>query len=377
VRRGIALSFRGLLIALTLGRPLGAQSRTSVDLGFSVVQFVDDSSVVIGPSMGVMSAIESRRMFGQISAGGVGTVGAASGSATLTGGLRTAMARLWLLEGAGELAGVAGSSSRAAATGTASVRVLRVVGSGGAWARLNSSLARRESGTLPGQAGEVGAWWGWTGGRATASLLEQHATGQLFTGPLRQQLVGTIPVRYAEGALGLRVEGDDKSLELSVGVRRDPDAAQLFEPLASMTAAFWTSPTRAWTISLSRMPADFVRGADAARWIAIGMRFNEPTPAAARAERVRPIVQLSGGDEGRVVRVLAPGARSVELMADFTEWQPVALTSFGSRFERALTIAPGSHRILIRIDGGRWRPAANTPAVGDDLGGRVGLLVVQ
>jgi hypothetical protein len=45
-------------------------------------------------------------------------------------------------------------------------------------------------------------------------------------------------------------------------------------------------------------------------------------------------------------------------------------------FETTLAMAPGSHRILLRVDGGRWRPAANTPAVDDDLGGRVGLLVV-
>ena len=38
--------------------------------------------------------------------------------------------------------------------------------------------------------------------------------------------------------------------------------------------------------------------------------------------------------------------------------------------------ASGTHRIVVRIDGGPWRPATNTPAVDDDLGGRVGLLVV-
>ena len=41
--------------------------------------------------------------------------------------------------------------------------------------------------------------------------------------------------------------------------------------------------------------------------------------------------------------------------------------------------APGMNatiRAVVRIDGGAWRAAANTPAVDDDLGGRVGLLVV-
>jgi hypothetical protein len=211
----------------------------------------------------------------------------------------------------------------------------------------------------------------------SASLLEQHAKGQLFTGPLRQQLVGTVPVRYAEGAIGIRLEGETRSLDVSMGTRRDPDAAQLYEPLINVTAAFWQSESRALTVSFSRTPPDFVRGSDAARWIAVGLRFNEPTPARARSARIQPIVQLSAAADSRGIRVRAPGAHRVELMADFTEWTPVTLAPSETGFEYAGAVAPGSHRLLIRIDGGEWRPAANTPAVDDDLGGRVGLLVVQ
>jgi hypothetical protein len=348
-----------------------------VDVGFSVVQFPEDSTTVAGPSVGWLSSVEWRRLFGELSAGGVGTVGAATGSVSLTGGARGPFLRGWLVEGAGELSGVAGSSSRSAATASASGRVLRLVGQGGAWARGTASMARREAGNLPGQSAELGGWWSWPGGRVTATLLEQHAKGQLFTGPFRERLVATVPVRYAEGALGVRLEGDDRSLELSLGTRRDPDAARLYEPVLSVTAAFWQSETRAWTISFSRTPPDFVRGADAARGVAVGMRFNEPRPARARAARIQPIVQVSGTGEARVVRVRAPGARHVELMADFTEWAPVSLTPAATGFEREVTMTPGSHRMLIRVDDGPWRPAANTPAVDDDLGGRVGLLVVQ
>jgi hypothetical protein len=306
----------------------------------------------------------------------VGTVGAATGSVSLTGGVRAPLFRSWLTEGAGELSGVAGSTARSAATASASARVLRIVGQGGGWVRATSSMARREAGNLPGQSAELGAWWSWTGGRLNVSLLEQRAKGQLFTGPFRRQLIGTIPVRYAEGLVGLRLEGDDRALDVAFGTRRDPDAVRLYEPLLNVTAAFWRSETRAWTISVSRMPPDFVRGADAARWVAVGMRFNEPTPARARAARIQPIVQLSGMGDERVLRIRAPGARRIELMADFTEWSPVTLTPTGSAFEKSVTLTPGSHRVLIRVDGGPWRPAANTPAVDDDLGGRVGLLVV-
>lgn len=359
-----------------MSSPLGAQHRSALDVGFTFVRFPEDSVSVAGPSVGWTSSAEWRRLFAQLNAGGVGTVGAASGSASLSGGARIPVARAWLVEGAGELFGVTGSATRSAGTATASSRVVRLIGHGGGWARASASLARRETGSLPGQSAEVGAWWSWSRARVTASLLDQRAKGQLFTGPLRQRLIGTIPVRYSEGTVGLHLEGDAASLELSAGARRDRDAAQLVEPVFMITAALWRSPTRAWTISVSRQPPDFVRGADAARVLAVGMRFNAPTPATARAARVRPIVSLSGSGENRVVRVRAPGARHVELMADFTDWAPVALSMESGGFERAMVVSEGAHRILVRIDGGPWRPAANTPAVDDDLGGRVGLLVV-
>jgi hypothetical protein len=361
---------------MVTGRPLCAQQRSALDVGLSYVRFPDDSTSVAGPSIGWTSAAERRLLFGQLNAGAVGTLGAASGSATLTGGVRAPVTRRWLLEGAGELFGVAGSSSHSAATATAAGRLIRLVGSGGAWARAAASAARREAGSLPGQALEAGAWWGWPRGRVTATLLQQRAKGQLFAGPFRDLLVGTVPVRYTEGSLGAHLEGDAVSFDFSAGMRHDLDAAQMYEPTFAITAAFWQAPTRAWTVSVSRQPPDFVRGADATRWVALGMRFYEPSPAMARSARVRPVVMLSGTGEQRVVRVRAVGAHLVELMADFTDWAPVALSPSGDGFERELAVSPGTHRVLVRIDGGRWRPAANTPAVDDDLGGRVGLLVV-
>ena len=142
------------------------------------------------------------------------------------------------------------------------------------------------------------------------------------------------------------------------------------------TAAVWFGETRAWTVSVSKLPPDFVRGADAASWLAIGMRFFEPSPARSRAERARPVVLVAGTGEQRVIRVQASGAHTVELMADFTNWEPVTLSPVAAGFERSFTLPAGSHRVVVRIDGTTWRPPTNTPAVDDDLGGRVGLLVV-
>jgi hypothetical protein len=127
---------------------------------------------------------------------------------------------------------------------------------------------------------------------------------------------------------------------------------------------------------VARQPPDWVRGADAAQWVAVGMRFYESRPSNARAARIRPVLTIAAGDSLRTVRVLAPGAHIVELMADFTEWSPMTLAAVRDGFEGAFAISAGTHRVVVRVDGGAWRPAANTPAVDDDLGGRVGLLVV-
>lgn len=376
MKRTLGSAIGGLLVLVVTGRPLGAQAHAALDVGVSIVRFLDESTTVAGPSVGLTSAADGRRLFGRLNLGGVGTIGAASGSATLSGGARAPIGRRWLVEGSGELFGVAGTSVRSAVAATGAARAIRLVGDGGLWARGAASMARREAGALPAQAMEAGVWWSWPRMRVSAAVIDQRARAQLFAGPMRSFFVGTLPVRYQEGTLGARFEGDAVSLDVAAGVRRDPDAASVYEPIASATVALWQSETRAWTISVARLPPDWVRGADAAQWVAVGMRFYEPRPATARASRIRPVVIVGAGEPERRVRVVASGAHTVELMADFTDWAPVTLVHVGDAFEGTAAVTAGSHRILLRIDGGPWRPAANTPAVDDDLGGRVGLLVV-
>ncbi len=366
----------GLLIATTVGRPLVAQERSTLDVGFSVVHFPDDSSTVVGPSVGWTSAVERGHLFGLLNAGGVGSISGASGSVTASGGARAPIASHLLAEGSGELFGVASSSASNAVTAIASARVVAPFTRGGAWARATVSDSRREAGALPGASFGGGAWWNVPRARLSASLLDQYAHAQIFTGPLRDRLIGTVRAHYLEGALGAHLETDAVSLDLLGGMRRDPDAEELYEPILAATAAFWSGETRAWTVSLSKLPNDFVRGADAASWLSVGMRFFEPTPARSRSERARPILLVTGSGEQRVLHVRASGAHSVEIMADFTGWEPVTLTPNAFGFERAFTLTRGTHRVVVRVDGSSWRPPTNTPAVDDDLGGRAGLLVV-
>jgi hypothetical protein len=83
------------------------------------------------------------------------------------------------------------------------------------------------------------------------------------------------------------------------------------------------------------------------------------------------------GDSLRVVIVRQPAASRVEIVGDFTDWEPVEMAGAPNgewRIERV--IAPGPHRMAIRVDGGPWRVPSNLPHVADDFGGEVGIVIV-
>lgn len=79
----------------------------------------------------------------------------------------------------------------------------------------------------------------------------------------------------------------------------------------------------------------------------------------------------------RVIYVRAPAARTVELMADFTDWQAVSMRrTANDEWELAMRIAPGSHRLNIRVDGGEWTAPPGAGTARDEFNGVVGLVVV-
>ena len=79
----------------------------------------------------------------------------------------------------------------------------------------------------------------------------------------------------------------------------------------------------------------------------------------------------------RIIYVRAPAARTIELMADFTDWQPIAMRrASNDEWEVAMQIAPGAHRVNIRVDGGPWSSPPGAGTVQDEFNGVVGLVVI-
>jgi len=379
VPRVLLTAFGGLLIATAMGRPLGAQERSLVELGVTGVRFPADSLVTGGPSVRLSRSHERDRLTVTGSASAIAGIGGASGFGELAGRWLGPSLLGWRGEVSAEvgaLLGTGGRSSSVTSSGSMAARLVRSIDAGGVWLRGGASLSPREPDRLFGHGLGAGAWWRWSATQIVASLARERNVAQLFTGAGREGYAGTVPVAYTEGALGMQVERDDAILSMHATVRRDPGAERLFDRGLSATAVLWQTPVRAMVVSVASQLPDFVHGADAAQSFTVGIRLGEPSPRTARARRARPVVQVSGDSAARTVRVRAPGATRVEIMGDFSEWEAVALSAAGDAFSASLPMAPGVRRILVRVDGGSWAPAANTPALDDDFGGRVGLLLV-
>jgi hypothetical protein len=345
-----------------------------------VAHFPTDSLTTAGPSVRWIGTRERGAFAASGSVGAVAGGGGGSAFADLAARRLVPLAGGWRGELGGELGALlasgARSSSSYATSGVLAARLLRPFDWGGVWLRGSGSLAQRQPDFLPGHGIGAGAWWRWPAVQLVASLAREWNVAQLFAGPRREGYAGRVPVAYTEATVGVQLERDDVSLSVNGTARRDPGAEQLTEGGVSMTAAFWQSPTRAFVVSVASQLPDFVHGADAAQSLTVGIRLNEPSPVLQRAMRTRPIIQVGGDGSARTVRVRAPGARQVEIMGDFSDWEPVALVPDGDAFSVIVPMLPGTRRVVVRVDGGAWLPAANTPAVDDDFGGRVGLLLV-
>jgi hypothetical protein len=157
----------------------------------------------------------------------------------------------------------------------------------------------------------------------------------------------------------------------------------------SARAMLWLSNRVAIVGSGGSQPPSLMFGRPATRHATLALHFErrraeEPDPhpipppprAAGGAASALDVSDAGGGL--RRIRLRVPSARTVELMADFTGWEPVALarTDDGA-WTIALPIAPGSHRLNVRVDGGTWSVPPGVPTVADEFGGAAGLLIVR
>jgi len=149
------------------------------------------------------------------------------------------------------------------------------------------------------------------------------------------------------------------------------------------TATRWLSRSVALVGVIGNPPLPVVGIRPPAGQVTLGLRFALGRQSAPRAATHVPsdgraFVVLPSADRERRVRVRVPRAHTVELTADFVDWQVVSLRAVGNGlWEASLPISAGNHRVSLRIDGGAWQAPPGLPRVEDDFGGAAGLLHVE
>lgn len=192
--------------------------------------------------------------------------------------------------------------------------------------------------------------------------------------------------RYAD-ALGYWTHKLER-VELSAGggFRFAAGHGSAAETWASGSGVLWIVERAAIVVTGGRALADIARGVPSVRYLSLSVRVAssphiDRAPILVRHETTArddgSLIVRVGADSVRVLSLRLPTASTVDLMADFTDWEPVPMERAPSgewRVERF--IAPGTHRVAIRVDGGKWIVPPNLPRVADEFGGDVGIVIL-
>lgn len=290
----------------------------------------------------------------------------------------------------GELAGFAafGSHQGLGRSGTAQVLMRAHVGEDGVggWAGVAGGWSALGGGIgVATWRGDLGLWGRFVGTRATL-IVQPTRVGELRYTAVEGAL------RWTVGRAELGVEGGFRSGDRTVDESAD---AKLW---AGADGVLWVSDRMAVVVGSGRFLSDPVTNSIGGRYTSVGVRLGTSRARAVRATELPRVIlprRSAEADEGASdlaehleivetatgaisIRLTLPGARSAEIMGDFTDWEAVTLHPVGGGvWELTVFLKPGVHRLNLRTDGGDWRVPPELTAVDDGFGGKVGLVVVR
>ncbi len=367
-RIGVALLF----VALRAG---SAQVTVTVDIGASHVEydgFLPSAAASVSPALRFTtpnSSLAARGTWLGFESGNASVQGLVAGS------LFTPMLGRWRLE-AGATAGVATYESYANfAHGLIRSRVHLLRRRGGVW--LGGTFGRTSYGgdAHPVLAGSTGVWQGVGPVNLTFAFA---VTG-----------VGDTTYADLESAAYLRTAKVE--IDAVVGVRNGNGGGE--GVYGEAVAAVSLTRALAVTAGGGRYPTDPIRGSVAGRYATIGLRFTGVTPRPAPRTPTwpqPPVASLAGSNghhasatamvepdsSGGILTIRAPGAQLVEVMGDFTDWEPVKLQRTADAWRFPTRLISGNRRFNVRIDGGPWIVPQGATIEHDDFDGSVGTIVV-
>ena len=352
-----------MIAALTAPVSLRAQWQISADAGVSHLRQAGIPGSMAQTLAATVDALGNRSWFHAVGLSSLQANNAWTGQAVALGGVTGLIADPLRWEIGGAVSGFSQTAAPTTTSGELNAR-LRFGGALGGVALGGGAGANErtgESATLG--RGSIDTWWSAGSERLLASATLTH--------------VGAIS--YTDVGVGWRHEAGGASIGSAAALRSGTTTGGW----QSADAELWVSPRLAIVLAAGNALADAVRGTPSTRYATAGLRvaWQPHTPlrfGRSASPGVRVMVTRSDAGTARIDVAVPPSKASrVEMMADFTGWEPVTLERAGDGWFVDRAVAPGLHRLAIRVDGGAWFAPANVPNLrDDDLGGTVGLVTV-
>ena len=373
----IGLLFRILLFAaaaLPSSAPLAAQRILSVDLSGAQVRYADTLSTslfAVTPSLQLTSSraeLSGSATLSQLRTGGWSAQGALAGS-WFTRRRGALMGDLGATAGGsahrdGTHTGQALASARAHLIGTRTGGWFGLA-AGGSWSGDDWHLVRQA---------EIA---GWARSANSSAVLALSPT------------VVTDSIQFVDAVLALDWKRRAVELGALAGYRagdRSPVLGGTNKVWGSASLAFWLTERTALVAAGGTYPVDLTQGFPGGRFFTVALRMRtprrpaDPPPDSVSAPAAAlPLSFEVIADSGhtRTLRVHAPGAHSVEVTGDFTNWQALPFQSgTNGWWTVTVQIAPGTYQLNLRVDGGPLLVPPGLAAVTDEFGGKVGILQV-
>lgn len=162
------------------------------------------------------------------------------------------------------------------------------------------------------------------------------------------------------------------------------DATPESRQWASAQVAVWLSSQVAAVAGGGREPAQPTRGLPARSFGSLGLMLaywpipRGVVPVETPASLVQAFELRPAGTEVQRITARIGGVESVEVMGDFSDWEPLPLIRRGrDTWELLVPMSSGVHQINMRIDRGDWIAPPGMPARKDGFSGEVGIVVVR
>lgn len=370
---------------ITLVSPFGAQTQTTaaIDLGMSRTRYADTldaSAMVVSPQLRFVSSsrtLSATGSFSRFEEGRWSTQGNVSAS------VFTPTSRHFAAEGTAAFGGSAHQDRTRTGRVIGMARGHVLGATRGVW--LGAGIGRMWDGILwrPTRLGEAGAW-----ARLAGALASLKVTPTVVADT----------IEYTDTDFAIAWSGPRIDVGGTLGARAGNSLPQLggsAKTWGSGSATVWLTRMLAVVGSVGTYPSDLTQGFPSGRFATLSLRLaarGQRAPDATEAAAVESTANAGGtistgsitdfrharAGANQTLWFLAPGASSVEVMGDFSNWVPIQLVrTSGGWWTVTLPIRPGMYEMNARADRGPWEVPLGLVQLTDEFGGSVGVLTVR